>query len=478
MNTAAVTRGSAAHPTEKPWKSSGHKPGEAVGSEAIIFSGVLKQCLESPPADQAHNKETMNTSEESTRALRDELKSSRFDSGEAPGAVIQTGLMNVSVPGDKTAQENAAALHRLAKEGILLDGVMATAQVPGSELASSSTLTSTPDAELTRGSPFAAGTITAEGDVIFKDLQRGEAAGQEPENLHLTGNALAEKANRLSVTSSSQLEPEAQAGFEKRTAALLNQETEISEDEISKLKPLRSEAKNILDPEFHLQTGKSLSGLTSDPAKSQSGEVASNAQQKTDPQHPAEPFLPSLAAKEPFQADRASDSKSAQTETAAVVPALSGTRTENEVALPTVPRAVNIPELPELLAQQAQLMKAGETKSLRMMLNPEHLGALEIELSLKNGILTGVISIESELAHELLQKQLPQFLSTLDSRQIPAGTFEMHYRGENGGFSNHGRKDSEGSHKTSYGTKAEMNLEHSLPSGVQAPQHKGLDLLA
>ncbi|SCZ77794.1 flagellar hook-length control protein FliK [Acidaminobacter hydrogenoformans] len=472
MNTAAVPRGSTTHQTEKQWKSSAHKSIEATGQESMIFSGVLKQCLANP--------------QENDSGLSDALEDRNSGSGAALSDVIHAGALGIAGSGDKTAQQSAAALHRQVKEGYFQGSVTTTAQIPGSAQMSAAipsttsalTLGSQTATDLMLGRTSEAGTLTSEGETAGTDFLQAMKTGKEAEKNYQAESLLAEKANPSSVTGHSKLEIETLKKFQNDAAAPHSLEASPIADATSRLKPLEAKGQKPLETETPVQNGKGLSSVASDPVRTQLGEMTLNSQPAFEAQHQAEPFLHSLAAKETVQTDFASEIKASQTEAAAIVSHLSGPLSENEVAPQAPIRTARIPEFPELIAQQAQLMKAGETKSLRLMLNPEHLGSLEIELSLKNGVLTGAISVETELAHELFQKHLPQFLSTLDSKQISTGTFEMHYHGENSGFSNHADQGSEERQSAYPVTEAETNQTYSAQTSVEQAAHKRLDLLA
>lgn len=96
---------------------------------------------------------------------------------------------------------------------------------------------------------------------------------------------------------------------------------------------------------------------------------------------------------------------------------------------------VTLQEVPELWLEQATNLRADGIKHLRLTLRPEHLGQLEIELKLKNGVLSGVVTVETELTHALIQKQWPQIFSALEAQQMNLGTFETLYKE---GWSDHG----------------------------------------
>jgi hypothetical protein len=100
--------------------------------------------------------------------------------------------------------------------------------------------------------------------------------------------------------------------------------------------------------------------------------------------------------------------------------------------IPHVSEPVKPQSLPQIWLQQAQMVRSGETKTLKMTLHPESLGTLEVEIQLKNGLITGCIRVETEQAHGLIQKQLPEFMNAMDEHKIPAGAFEMQFRNEQG----------------------------------------------
>ena len=96
---------------------------------------------------------------------------------------------------------------------------------------------------------------------------------------------------------------------------------------------------------------------------------------------------------------------------------------------------VTLQEVPEFWLEQAKNVRADGIKHLRLTLRPEHLGHLEIELRLKNGVLSGVVTVETELTHALIQKQWPQIFSALEAQQMSLGTFETLYKE---GWGDHG----------------------------------------
>lgn len=221
--------------------------------------------------------------------------------------------------------------------------------------------------------------------------------------------------------------------------------------------------------------------------ESNANDNTDNPKDQLNPKHHSEAAATTRTTVEGLQSQKASPSKESpavlQNTSEVVGSHLSGTKTLEDAALaPQLPKSASVRELPAIWTQHAQLLRAGETKTLRMMLNPEQLGALEIELSLKNGILSGIVTVETELAHDLIQKQLPQFLSTLDSKQIDSGGFEMHYRGDYGGFSESSGKDSQyhhaGQSKSLEGAEVDQGLIAPQEITKQNYLHKRIDMLA
>ena len=492
MNTAAVTRGSSTQHIDKQWKSSVHKPSGESAEESAKFSGVLKQYLESPQADQAqvHAKvqshtqenETKSTTRQSESALSDAHEDCDCSADTVPSAIIQSVALNIPLPGDTALAHSKTVLHSVTEEGLIQGRCEAEpehAPIPPSS--SGSRLASEP----APGALPADGMATAASDAVLTGALQAGVTKNETEPLHPAENFITEKAHQSSETDNRASDSLKEA---KKGEAALTLASGKAQEDHEMLKALMAEAKKSFEHESQAQPKEHKNSFASASAKNQPGEVTSSLKNSADLAHSSESVGHNLAAKvaRPEMSDQ--NIRTNPTEAALLTHSLAGSVSENGETIMTLPGTVHISALPELLAEQAQLIKAGETNTLRLHLNPEQLGSLEIELSLKNGILTGVISVESELAHELLQKQLPQLLSTLDSKQIPTGTFEMHYRGENGGFSNHadqGREPHQGAYQGTYHVKeAETamahgaHVAHGAHASAEPDAHKRLDLLA
>jgi flagellar hook-length control protein FliK len=83
--------------------------------------------------------------------------------------------------------------------------------------------------------------------------------------------------------------------------------------------------------------------------------------------------------------------------------------------------AVAVPRIVEA----AVLLRPGKSTRLCVALHPEHLGELVIELSLRGGLLQGVVLAESEAAREAISAHLDQLRSDLERKGIRVGDFQV-----------------------------------------------------
>ncbi|GEM_PF-3504218 len=96
-------------------------------------------------------------------------------------------------------------------------------------------------------------------------------------------------------------------------------------------------------------------------------------------------------------------------------------KTYQAQALPDRIRPV---EIPQQVTEHAKLIKEGETRVLKMTLHPETLGKIEIHIRLKDGIISGLVKVDSEAARTILQKQLVNLTTSLTEQRITSGNFE------------------------------------------------------
>lgn len=468
MNTTAVNRSSVPPQSEKSSKTGAGKA-RLDGAEAVLFSGMLQQRLEVRQQDQ-NTGNAQPTGEQKAQA-EENLSAERIS-----GTANLNFLSKSSQQGSSTTQvtpESIALLKTVfGNAAVTTDDHAALAPVP------------TPVPVLSIPGAFS--------DLSIQNLSSAH------ETLQMTGQTEPQLAGNGTVNASQN----------EMMQALLNTtlQHESTEDaamlEALKVVDALSEA---AAPEQLLQSKTLKSQLmnsqahpTSETAESHEESLALNLKSNTDEnagdpkdhmnqKSYSEAALTARSVGEGIHSKSADQAKQKLTFDQTITDDMGSqpshlSRSEGTSVSPQLIKSAGVQELPLVWTQQAQLLRSGETKSLRMMLNPEQLGGLEIELSLKNGILSGVVSVETELAHELIQKQLPHFLSTLDSKQITAGTFEMHYRGENGGFSEpswQGREHSQAKHhNSSTVTEMDQALLSSQEAELLNKKHKPLDLLA
>lgn len=460
MNATALNRSSAAQQPEKPLKTGGNKA-QGDGTESALFSGMLQQCLDVGQQNQASG---------SSKATEEHK-----DSADGILIAIEAKLsasMNLSaLPG---SQVEASALQSVELMAQGQKNIGTTITPPGQTTGSAqSSLNSIME-------PLNHNLLNATDQSLLKSGTEQVMAG-----------TAAAKVNQLEVAAATlnasghpkTLEDDSVTEVLKAMEGLPETTVEASRllSKLSKSQVLASQTRQASAAEASQSKN---ADLIPDP---NAIEITDNPKDQTNPKHHLETAVTARTTVEGLQSQKASPSKQTLAFTQNVSDGLGSqpqqiSTLEDASLDPQLPKSASVRELPAIWTQHAQLLRAGETKTLRMMLNPEQLGALEIELSLKNGILSGIVSVETELAHDLIQKQLPQFLSTLDSKQIASGSFEMHYRGENGGFSDSSGKDTQpNQYRQSSSTErseSDQGLVISQELARQNVNHKRIDVLA
>ena len=460
MNATALNRSSSPLQAEKPIKTGANKA-QGDGSEPALFSGVMQQYLD--VGQQNQGSESSKTTE------------GHKDLADGSLTAIEAKL---------STSMNLSSQSGLQVVGSAPQSVENTAQ--GQKLVGATTTTATEQ------TASALSGLDAIMDPLTQNLsnandQRQVMRGTEPV---VVGNASVEVNQLEMVTATLNASGHPKATEDDSVTKVLKTMEGLPETtgQDSSLRSKLSTSQGLIN-----QAGQS-SGTEPPQNENAALNPEMNAIESTeDPKDQTNPKLRSEAAvtarttAEGLQSQKASPSKQSssivQTVSEVMGSQPSQISTLEEASLsPQLPKSASVRELPAIWTQHAQLLRAGETKTLRMMLNPEQLGALEIELSLKNGVLSGIVSVETELAHDLIQKQLPQFLSTLDSKQIASGSFEMHYRGENGGFTESSEKDNARNQfrQSNSAERSEVDQDLTIPQELarQNVNHKRIDLLA
>lgn len=457
MNATALNRSSATQQPEKPSKISANKV-QGDGTENALFSGMLQQCLDQNQASR-------------------NLKAAEEPKGLADGSLsaIEAKLSaSMNLGAQSGSQVEASATQSAELIGQVQKNVGTTA-TPSTERNASAL--SGPDLVLeptNQNPPHTAGQhqmiLSAEPKIAGNASVKVNQAEMTTASLGVSGHPhSAEDGALTEVFKTMEGLSEGTVQDSSLLSKLSKSQELVSQSRLSTVMESRQNENAALNP-------------------------APNAIESTDtpkdqmnPEHRSEAAAADFTTVEGLKSQKATPSKQSSDSFRSVSDGVGGQPQQisslDDASFNTqIPKAATIRELPAILTQQAQLLRAGETKTLRMMLNPEHLGALEIELSLKNGVLSGIVSVETELAHDLIQKNLPQLLSTFDSRQIASGSFEMHYRGEHSGFSessgNEAQPDRHRQSGSAERSDAEQGLVISQEIAIQKVNPKRIDLLA
>lgn len=98
---------------------------------------------------------------------------------------------------------------------------------------------------------------------------------------------------------------------------------------------------------------------------------------------------------------------------------------------PVVPAAASQPALPETIharlfasemtdwiVKQFSVFRSGSLSEAKISLVPEHLGQLDVKVSVQNGVVTAIFSAETASAREMLELQLPQLRLALQQQGL------------------------------------------------------------
>lgn len=460
MNATALNRSSATQQPDKPLKTGANKA-LGDGTDSALFSGMLQQCLDVGQQNQGSvnvkaTEEQKALADGSLTAIEAKLSASMNLSAQPGSQVEASALQSVELMAQ--GQKNIGTTNKLAS------------------VATVSTLSSLDSIK----APLNQNLLNANDQSLLK-----------PGTEQVMAGTAAAKVNQLEVATATMnasghhkaIEDDALTEMLKVMEGL--SETTVEESsllsKLSKSQMLVSQTRQASAAEASQNENATLI------PEANAIEITDNPKAQMNFKHHSETAAAARTTAEGIQSQKDSPSKqtlaNVQNASDGLVSQSQMISTLEDASLSQqLPKSASVRELPAIWTQHAQLLRAGETKTLRMMLNPEQLGALEIELSLKNGVLSGIVSVETELAHDLIQKQLPQFLSTLDSKQIASGSFEMHYRGANGGFSDSSGKDTQpNQYRQSTSTErseSDQGLVISQELARQNVNHKRIDVLA
>lgn len=142
----------------------------------------------------------------------------------------------------------------------------------------------------------------------------------------------------------------------------------------------------------------------------------------------------------------------------------------------------NIEKLEETILRSITTIKEGQSTTLKVKLEPENLGKVDLDLTMENGRLNAKINVESNQVRELFNENLSQLHQGLLKQNIQVGriTLEVNTGNEAGQWDFNKQGSFRQSYKRSSGSD---NIKASLKSineitAVQTTQQPGLNVLA
>lgn len=82
-------------------------------------------------------------------------------------------------------------------------------------------------------------------------------------------------------------------------------------------------------------------------------------------------------------------------------------------------------EMAGIMLQKLDITASGQSSEARILLNPEHLGQVDIKLHLHNGQLTALFLADSPAAREAIENQLAQLRQSLQLQGIQVDRMEV-----------------------------------------------------
>lgn len=136
-------------------------------------------------------------------------------------------------------------------------------------------------------------------------------------------------------------------------------------------------------------------------------------------------------------------------------------------AAPQVPVEKFGQEMSRFLVSKLEIVKAGGLSEARISLYPEHLGQVDVKITMQNGHMVAQFVTEHAFAKESLEAQLAQLRTALQSQGLQVGKLEVT---QNASLSSHmyqdGRQQGSGTNQQQNGKRREMMLEEELV-GIQ-----------
>ncbi len=133
-------------------------------------------------------------------------------------------------------------------------------------------------------------------------------------------------------------------------------------------------------------------------------------------------------------------------------------------AAPQVPVEKFGQEMSRFLINKLEIVKAGGMSEARISLNPEHLGQVDVKITMQNGQMVAQFVTEHAFAKESLESQMAQLRTALQSQGLQVGKLEVT---QNASLSSHmyqdGRQQGNGTNQQQqHGKRRETVLEEEL----------------
>lgn len=136
-------------------------------------------------------------------------------------------------------------------------------------------------------------------------------------------------------------------------------------------------------------------------------------------------------------------------------------------AAPQVPVEKFGQEMSRFLVNKLEIVKAGGISEARISLYPEHLGQVDVKITMQNGHMVAQFVTEHAFAKESLEAQLAQLRTALQSQGLQVGKLEVT---QNASLSSHmyqdGRQQGSGTNQQQNGKRRDLMLEEEL-AGIQ-----------
>ncbi len=135
-------------------------------------------------------------------------------------------------------------------------------------------------------------------------------------------------------------------------------------------------------------------------------------------------------------------------------------------------RMIELKEIAGQILERVRVVMKPDQTSMEMVLNPEHLGKVNLTVVSKDGSMTAMFKVENELAREAIESQLQTLKDTLNSQGIKVEAIEVTVTGYSFGQSRSSGEEEQGTGQSkNQGHK--ITLEEALQSGEQ-PEVEGV----